>query len=180
MLPPDQKEISDLPVLNISGIPDVDLSGYTLEVTGMVERHLSLTYDSLAEMEADEVEIPAHCVEGWSVLGIRWEGISASKIIGMANPVNARYVLVKSLDGYTTVVPMEYFEKSILALKMNGDIIPPEHGFPVRLVVPDLYFWKSAKWVCELVFTDRPEGGYWEERGYHIVGNVWNGERRNE
>lgn len=96
----------------------------------------------------------------------------------MAKPTNASYVLVRSLDDYTTVIPVEYFERPLLALKMNGDVLPAEHGFPVRLVVPDLYFWKSAKWVCELVFTDSPEGGYWEERGYHIVGNVWEGQRR--
>ncbi|WP_456477890.1 molybdopterin-dependent oxidoreductase [Geoglobus ahangari] len=178
MLPPGQKEIPDLPVLNVSGIPDVDISSYSLKVTGRVENSLTLTYDSLMEMERVEVEVPAHCVEGWSVLGIRWEGVPARTVMEMAKPTNASYVLVRSLDDYTTVIPVEYFERSLLALKMNGDVLPAEHGFPVRLVVPDLYFWKSAKWVCELVFTDSPEGGYWEERGYHIVGNVWEGQRR--
>ncbi len=179
MLPPDQKEVPDLPVLSISGIPDVDVSDYSLRVTGMVESRLTLTYESLVKMEHVEVEVPAHCVEGWSVLVIRWEGVPARTVIELAKPLNASYVLAKSLDGYTTVIPLEYFERSILALRMNGDVLPPEHGFPVRVVVPDLYFWKSAKWVCELVFTDSPEGGYWEERGYHVTGNVWEGQRRN-
>ncbi|AKG91518.1 Oxidoreductase molybdopterin binding domain [Geoglobus ahangari] len=78
MLPPGQKEIPDLPVLNVSSIPDVDISSYSLKVTGRVENSLTLTYDSLMEMERVEVEVPAHCVEGWSVLGIRWEGGSGS------------------------------------------------------------------------------------------------------
>ena len=180
MLPPGQKEIPDLPVLNISDIPEVDVSEYSLRVTGSVENSLSLSYETILEMELVEVEVPAHCVEGWSVLGIRWEGVPASEIIRMARPCGADYVLVKSLDGYTTVVPIEHFKRSLLAIRMNGEVLPPEHGFPVRLVVPDLYFWKSAKWVCELVFTDSPEGGYWEERGYHVGGSVWEGQRRNE
>ncbi len=178
MLPPGQIEVERLRVLNISSVPDIEIDDYVLRVTGKVANELELSYEDLTSMDHVEIEIPAHCVEGWSVLGIKWEGVSAEKIMLMSDPGNSEFVLLKSLDGYSTSVPVEYFRRGILALKMDGKTIPVEHGFPVRAVIPDLYFWKSAKWLCEIEFTDKYQDGFWEEKGYHETGDVWLEQRR--
>ena len=178
MLPPGQYEVEKLKVLNFSSIPEVDVGDYTLRITGKVERALRLSYDDLRSMNQAELRIPAHCVEGWSVADLKWEGVLAEEIISISNPEKSEYALLKSLDGYSTAVPFEYFERGILALKMNGKTIPPGHGFPVRAVIPDLYFWKSAKWLCEIEFLDSYMDGFWEKRGYHEVGDVWLEQRK--
>ena len=178
MLPPGQIEVERLKVLNISSIPDVEIDKYVLRITGKVETEVEVRYEDLVSIDQTEVEIPAHCVEGWSVLGIMWEGVSAERIISMSNPRNSEFVLLKSLDGYSTSVPMEYFRKAVFALKMNGKTIPLEHGFPVRAVIPDLYFWKSAKWLCEIDFIEKYQDGFWEKKRYHEIGDVWLEQRR--
>lgn len=177
MLPPNQIDIGKLRVLNISDIPDVDISSYKLKVHGKVARELKITYNELLNMPNVEKRIPAHCVEGWSVSDLTWDGVEAEEIIKMAEP-DAEFVMLKSLDGYSTVLPFEHFRKGIFALRLNGNTIPKEHGYPVRFVVPDLYFWKSAKWVYEVEFIDEYRDGFWEIRGYHPVGDVWLEQRR--
>ncbi len=178
MLPPGQYEVERLKVLNISSLPNIDIQNYRLKITGKVENSLEFSYDDLLSMDHSKVKISAHCVEGWSVLGIEWEGIATEDIISICKPEEAEFVLLRSLDGYSTSVPIKYFKHGVLAMKMNGETIPMEHGFPVRAVIPDLYFWKSAKWLCEIDFTDSYRDGFWEKRGYHVTGDVWLEQRR--
>ncbi len=178
MLPPGQFEIDRLKVLNISTIPEIDINNYSLKITGLVKKPMKLSYKDLQNLNQIELEIPAHCVEGWSVLNLRWEGVDAKEIIKLTSPENSKFVVLKSMDGYSTSVPFDYFQKGILALKLNGETIPHEHGFPVRAVIPDLYFWKSAKWLCEIEFVAEYKHGFWEKRGYHEIGDVWLEQRR--
>ncbi len=178
MLPPGQYEVERLKVLNISSPPDIDISNYRLKITGNVKNVSEFSYNELMKMNQVRVKIPVHCVEGWSVLGIEWEGVAARDIISVCSPESAEFVLLRSLDGYSTSVPIEYFKRGVLALKMDGKTIPIEHGFPVRAVIPDLYFWKSAKWLYGIEFTSTYRDGFWEKKGYHVTGDVWLEQRR--
>ncbi len=122
-----------------------------------------------------------HCVTRWSVPDLRWEGVLARTIIELCRPKEeVRWVLAYGREGYSTNVPYGYFaqEDTILAHKLNGKPLPPENGWPLRLVVPSLYAWKSAKYLVRLEFTREKRQGYWEERGYHDVGDPWKEERR--
>ncbi|AIY89572.1 molybdopterin-dependent oxidoreductase [Geoglobus acetivorans] len=178
MLPPGQFEEEKLRVLNISSVPEIDADDYMLRIGGCVDSELELSYGDLLEMRQVEVEIPAHCVEGWSVTGLKWGGVPVEEIISLSRPAEAKFVLLKCIDGYTTCVSLDYFQRGIFALRLNGQTIPPEHGYPVRAVIPDLYFWKSAKWVGEVEFLEEYVDGYWESRGYHSVGDAWLEQRR--
>ena len=180
-LPKGQKWISKPVVYDIvRDIEDVDLSTYRLKITGIVENPLTFTYDEFVLIAKDNIKADFHCVTAWSVKDITWEGIKTKTLLEMAKPKKeAKFVLAKCLEGYTTNFPLEYLykEDSILAYKMNGEIIPKRHGFPIRLVIPSLYAWKSAKYLTELEITDKNIRGFWELRGYHDVGDPWKEQR---
>ncbi|MCS6875236.1 MAG: sulfite oxidase-like oxidoreductase [Aquificaceae bacterium] len=180
-LPPGQRWISSPIVYDIvDHIPEWDIGKYRFKVFGLVENPLELNYEELLKMPSVELIADFHCVTRWSVKDILWEGIQTSSLLSLAKPKGeARYVMVHSLDGYTTNMPLEYllYEDSLLAYKMNGQTIPLRHGYPLRLIVPRLYAWKSAKyvWGIELLAKDAP--GYWEQRGYNMRGDPWKEER---
>ena len=181
-LPPNQKFIKAPIVYDIvPDIPDWDMKNYRFRVWGEVENPLSLTYEELLNsFEPVEVIADFHCVTKWSVPQIPWEGIQTEEIMQKVQPKEgAKWVTVHCLEGYTTVFPLEYLfkEDTILAYKMYGKPLPKRHGYPLRLVVPLLYAWKSAKYVWGLEITKEPKGGFWEERGYHLVGDPWKEER---
>lgn len=121
-----------------------------------------------------------HCVTGWSVKKVKWEGVPLRWLTLKAEVLSkAKWVYVYSLDGYTTIIPLEDFmnKDSLLVLRINDNVLSLEQGFPARIFIPHLYGWKGAKWVETIVFTDHYVDGYWETLGYHERGNVWNEER---
>ena len=180
-IPPGQYvEIDRWPVLHDGPLPEIDLSDWDFKITGLVDRPVTLDYDQFMELPKVEVLSDIHCVTGWTILDNLWEGIPATAIknIVQIDP-QAKFVMVHAENGFTTNLPIEdFFEEDVLfAYKRNGELLDRDHGYPLRLIVPRLYFWKSAKWVrgIEFMETDRP--GYWEMRGYHMHGDPWFEER---
>jgi DMSO/TMAO reductase YedYZ molybdopterin-dependent catalytic subunit len=181
-LPRNQKFIKAPIVYDIvSDIPDWDMKNYRFRVWGEVENPLEYTYEELlSSFEPVELIADFHCVTKWSVSEIPWEGIQTKQLMEIAKPKsNAKWVKVYCLEGYTTVFPLEYLfkEDTLLAYRMYGKPLPKRHGYPLRLVVPLLYAWKSAKYVWGLEILDHYEDGFWEARGYHPVGDPWKEER---
>ncbi|KUJ93409.1 MULTISPECIES: sulfite oxidase-like oxidoreductase [Archaeoglobus] len=177
-VPPGQRVFDKLPVLQYRGIPHIDIEEWRFRVYGLVSRELTFTYEEMLELPQKEFRCDVHCVTGWSKLDSVWEGFEASEIIKLSKPLeNARYVMVHSADGYTTNLSIEDFSKGFFAIKMDGKPLSLEHGYPLRLVVPHLYFWKSAKWVTAVEFMAEERLGFWESRGYHIRGDPWKEER---
>ncbi|MEM0506509.1 MAG: molybdopterin-dependent oxidoreductase [Thermosphaera sp.] len=180
---PGQTYIPDLIVYNILGVPKFSLTEWRLEVSGLVENPVKLTLKDLYELGTRDYTIDFHCVTGWSVKNIAMRGVPFEKIINMVKPAsNVKWVYTQGMDGYATVFPyQEVFKSSaFLALEMNGRPLEFLHGYPVRLIIPHLYGWKSAKWLKNIVFTDKYVDGYWEALGYHPRGDVSREERFKE
>jgi len=180
LIPPGQRFIKRFIIYAEFGIPNVNINEYSLTVEGLVENPLKLTYEDLKKMPQIKIKRDFHCVTGWSVANVEWEGVQIREIANLAKvKEEAKWVLFYSLDGYTTIVPIEdaLVDDAIIALKMNGKELPLEHGFPARPIIPHLYGWKSAKWLNGIMFLKEYMDGYWEERGYHERGNVWEEER---
>ncbi len=180
-LPPGQRWINaPIPYDIVDELPQVDLSSYKLRIWGEVENPIELTYEEILSLPPVRLIADFHCVTHWSVKELSWEGVQTQEIARLVKPKeSARFVMVHCLEGYTTNMLIEYFlaEDSILAYRMNSQPLPKRHGYPIRLVVPQLYAWKSAKYVCgiELMKEDKP--GFWEQRGYHMRGEPWREER---
>ena len=180
-LPPGQKWISAPIVYDIvENIPNWNIKDYKFKLFGLVENSLELSYEEILKMPSVELVADFHCVTRWSVKEISWEGLRSSYLLELAKPkASAKYVLVHCLEGYTTNMPIEYLyeEDTILAYKMNGKTIPLRHGYPLRLVVPKLYAWKSAKYVWGIELLEEDVPGFWEQRGYNMRGDPWKEER---
>lgn len=180
-LPPGQRWISTPVVYDIvEQIPDWDMKSYRFKVWGLVENPIEMTYEELLGLPSVELIADFHCVTRWSVKDLLWEGVPTAYILNIVKPKEkARFVMVHCLEGYTTNMPIEYLleEDSILAYKMNGQTIPKRHGYPLRLVVPKLYAWKSAKYVWGIELIERDTPGFWEQRGYNMRGDPWKEER---
>ncbi|MGQ9627880.1 MAG: sulfite oxidase-like oxidoreductase [Anaerolineae bacterium] len=179
-VPPGQRVEEDLPVLHFGGVPRIDVSKWTFKISGLVRKERELGYQEFMSLPRLEVFSDVHCVTGWSKLGILWEGVSASTIKELADlSPEAKFVMVHSADGYTTnLSTFDFFQADVLfAIKYNGEPLAPEYGYPLRLVVPRLYFWKSAKWVVGVEFMPEDKRGFWESRGYHNHGDPWKEER---
>ncbi len=178
-LPPGQSRTRKWPVLDASGTPEIDLATWRFGVDGLVERPLSWSLDEFMQLPAVKVYADFHCVTRWSRLDNIWSGLSTHKLGELVGiKPEAKFVVVYGYDsGWTTNLPIEYFlaEDSLLAWSHDGQPIPPDHGGPVRLIVPQLYAWKSAKWVKGIRFVEHDEAGFWEEGGYHMRGVPWNG-----
>ena len=180
-LPPGQEWIEGLIVYDIAPVPALDLADFRLRVDGEVEHPLELPWDEFLKLPQAEVVADFHCVTRWSVPGLRWGGVLARTIVELCRPrEGVAWVMAYGREGYSTNVPYEYFVRgdTILAHKLNGNPLPKEHGWPLRLVVPSLYAWKSAKYLVRLEFVRDKRRGYWEARGYHDIGDPWREERR--
>jgi DMSO/TMAO reductase YedYZ molybdopterin-dependent catalytic subunit len=179
-LPPGQKEVKNWPVLDLGVQPDVRPDNWRLQVVGLVENPIVWTLkDFMAQPQVDFVS-DIHCVTQWSRFDNHWRGVSARHLLELAKPKpEARHVLFRCYDGYTTNVKREVFEEPnvLLAHSWEGKPIPREHGGPVRVVIPDWYFWKSPKWVTRIEFAASDQPGFWEVRGYHNEGDPWTEER---
>lgn len=175
-LPPGQRLVENWPVLDLGIQPDVPKADWRLEVGGEVENPVTLGWDAFGALPQVEMLSDIHCVTQWSRYDNRWTGVSTRELAALVRPMAAaKHVLLASYDGYTTNLRIEDFldEDCLLAHTHDGEPIGREHGGPVRLVVPRYYFWKSPKWLKRVHFSETDKPGFWEERGYHNVGDPW-------
>jgi DMSO/TMAO reductase YedYZ molybdopterin-dependent catalytic subunit len=177
-VPPGQYVTPGFPVLSAGPTPGISLDEWRIEVVGLVDRPRSWTWEEFTALPSEEITVDIHCVTKWSKLDSRWRGVPVDVLFdGVAT--EARHVMAHSYGGYTTNLPIEAVSdgKAWIAYEYDGAPLGPEHGGPARLLVPDLYFWKSAKWVraLELRATDDP--GFWEGYGYHNYGDPWREQR---
>ena len=179
-LPPGQARVSKAPVLDIGHRPLLSPKDWSLTWGGRCARPGKMTWVDLEQHGLETFENDIHCVTGWSKTGNTWRGVALSKLLQAAGPPpNATHLIAKGFDGYGTVISLMDAARDgvFLATEWDGRPLPRDHGGPVRLVVPHLYFWKSAKWIKQLWFTEGDPGGYWENRGYHHRGDPWKNER---
>jgi len=182
-LPPGQREVKNWPVLDLGVQPPIDTDKWALAVNGMVENPVVWNWKDFNAQPQARRQSDIHCVTAWSRFDNTWDGVSAQHLLDIVKPKpEARFVVQHSYDGYTTNVPIEHFamEETILATRWEGKPISREHGGPMRLILPRLYLWKSAKWLRRLEFVNRDRPGYWEERGYHMLGDPWLEQRYSE
>ena len=179
-LPPGQHLVRDWPVLDLGTHPNLNPRDWRLAVDGLVDAPTVFGLDDLAAIPPFETVADIHCVTFWSRYDNRWRGVSTRDLLAEVRPRDeARFLLIKCYDGYTTNLPVEFLYEpdSLLATHWNDRPLTREHGGPVRLVVPALYFWKSAKWIRSIRLIDRDVKGFWESRGYHLLGDPWKEQR---
>ncbi|HWJ75051.1 MAG TPA: sulfite oxidase-like oxidoreductase [Kaistia sp.] len=179
-LPPGQYLTEDFPVLSAGPTPRVDMEKWSFTLKDGVKPVARWTWDEFAKLPHVKLTRDIHCVTKWSKFNTAWSGVMIDDILAEAGiePPTA-FTLAHSFDGYTTNVPTADLVngKAMIATAYDGKPITPDHGGPARLLVPHLYFWKSAKWVNGLQFTKRDEGGFWELRGYNMYGDPWREQR---
>jgi DMSO/TMAO reductase YedYZ molybdopterin-dependent catalytic subunit len=177
-VPPGQYVTRDFPVLSAGPTPHTPLDRWTFSVTGAVDSDRSWTWEEFSALPSEDVTVDIHCVTKWSKLDTVWTGVSLDVLLDGVD-TSAEYITAWSDGGYTTNLPLEDVTggRAWIATGFNGEPLEPQHGGPARLLVPHLYFWKSAKWVrgIELTQDDRP--GFWEMYGYHNYGDPWQEQR---
>lgn len=175
-LPPGQIAAKRWPVLHQGEAPVFDPATWDLTVDGEVRMPLRLDWSTFQALPRSTLDGDFHCVTRWSVLDNHWEGVSLAHVLERAGfRPSARFVLFTCDGGYTTNLPLEIVTRraeAILATHLNGEPITPEHGFPMRLVIPRLYAWKSAKWIRRITLLTEDQPGFWESYGYHHRGDV--------
>ena len=179
-VPPGQWQIKDFPVLHHGMVPKIDPEKWTFKIFGLVEAERTLNYKEFTALPQVRVKSDIHCVTTWSRLDNLWQGVASGEIKKLAAiKPGARFVMVHGYGGFSTNLPVgDFFQPDVLfAVKHDGIDITPEHGWPLRLVVPRLYFWKSAKWVTGVEFLEQDQLGFWERAGYHGHGDPWKEER---
>lgn len=180
-VPPGQTVTDGFPVLHYGSVPYYnDMSKWDLRIFGLVEEEVTLSYKEFMALPRQEFKNDIHCVTTWSKLDNTWEGVAVGEIMSRVKlKSTARYVMLHAEHGWTTNLPLEDFmrETSFFAIKHNGEMLTPEHGYPVRMVVPHLYFWKSAKWLRGIEFMEKDKPGFWERNGYHMYGDPWRSQR---
>jgi DMSO/TMAO reductase YedYZ molybdopterin-dependent catalytic subunit len=179
-LPPGQRLVRDWPVLDLGVQPNVTPEKFHLDVNGLVENRLHLTLDDVLALPQTDSVSDMHCVTQWSRYDNHWRGVAARTLLELARPKpEARHVVFHSHDGYTTNVRLDQFEQpdAFLVHLWEGKPITRQHGGPVRVLIPRLYLWKSAKWVHRIELTAQDRPGFWEMRGYHNNADPWQEER---
>ena len=182
-VPPGQFVTQQWPVLHAGGIPKIDLSKWKFSVYGEVENPISWTWEEFQKLPRSKRVNDVHCVTHWTKLDNEWEGVPVREVLRVARPKpEARYVVEHAVGGWTTNVPLEDLDRdeNLLATHHSGQALTPEHGGPMRIVIPHLYFWKGAKWATGLELTREDRAGFWEENGYHMHGDPWKEERFRE
>ncbi len=178
-VPPGQFVTAKFPVLTYGREPKIDIKAWTIRVFGLVEHEITLDWEQFAGLPQRSVDADFHCVTQWSALDQTWEGVTVADLIAPAGPLpDAGYVMAHCYGGYSTNLPLDIaLTEGLLAHRQGGEPIGKSHGWPLRLVIPSLYGWKSAKWVngIELMAEDAP--GFWEQRGYNNNGDPWKEER---
>ena len=179
-LPPGQTLVKDWPVLDLGIQPDVTPAKFRLDIDGAVENRLSLTLGEVMALPQAASVSDMHCVTQWSRYDNRWKGVAARTVLDLVRPMpEAKHVVFHAHDGYTTNVRLDQFDQPdvFLVHEWEGKPITRRHGGPVRVLIPRLYLWKSAKWVRRIRFTISDRPGFWEVRGYHNNGDPWSEER---
>ena len=179
-LPPGQRLTKDFPVLDLGVQPNLAPSDWSLSVGGQVKNNIKWSWADLMAQPQQEFTNDIHCVTTWSRYDNIWRGVAMRTFLQAVQPLpSAKFLMVKSFDGYSTNVPLADVDRDdvFLGHTWNGAGLTRDHGGPVRLVVPHLYFWKSAKWIRHITFMDKDQPGYWEVRGYHMRGDPWPEER---
>jgi len=181
-IPPGQTLTTGFPVLHYGDVvryKDVSKE-WNLRVFGLVEEELQLSYDEFMALPRHEFANDIHCVTTWSKLDNVWEGVPVAEVMNRVKlKPEAKFVMLHADRGWTTNLPLEDFlrETTFFGLKHNGEPLTPEHGAPVRMVVPHLYFWKSAKWLRGIEFMAKDKPGFWERNGYNMYGDPWKEQR---
>ena len=179
-LPPGQHLTRDWPVLDLGVTPNIGRERWRLDVHGAVEQPLFWDFSQFLAEPQTRFTSDIHCVTTWSRYDNQWQGLATRDLLATCQPrEEARFVVLYGNDGYTTNLALDDFaaEDALLAHGWSGAPLAPEHGGPVRLVVPHLYFWKSAKWLKAIEFREHDAPGYWETRGYHNRGDPWSEQR---
>jgi DMSO/TMAO reductase YedYZ molybdopterin-dependent catalytic subunit len=173
-VPPGQYVIDEFPVLSAGPTPHADLATWSFQIRGEVDEPRSWSWEELTALPNETVTRDIHCVTKWSKLDTDWTGVSLDTLLDGVE-TTAEYVLAWSDGGYTTNLPLEDLRggKAWVAFDYDGEPLDPEHGGPARLLVPHLYFWKSAKWVRGIELRADDEPGFWEGYGYHNYGDPW-------
>jgi DMSO/TMAO reductase YedYZ molybdopterin-dependent catalytic subunit len=177
-VPPGQYVVDDFPVLSAGPTPRTPFEDWSFRIDGAVDAAVSWNWDELAALAPQTFTVDIHCVTKWSKLGTRWTGVSIDTLLAGVD-TEARFATAWSDGGYTTNLPLDDLTggRGWLVYSFDGEPLEPEHGGPVRLLVPHLYFWKSAKWVRGLRLTVEDEPGFWEAAGYHNRGDPWREQR---
>ena len=179
-VPSGQYVTEKFPVLTFGPTPEIDLATWRFKIFGLVEPEVTLDWDELLSLGKVSVDAAFHCVTQWSRLENTWEGVGFTELMTRVKPKpEAKYVMVHCYGGYTTNLALDALQGNdvLLAYRHDGEALAPEHGGPLRLVVPKRYGWKSAKWVNGLEFMAKDAPGFWEQRGYHMNGDPLNEER---
>ena len=179
-LPPGQILTTGWPVLHAGSVPYVSKETWNLKIHGEVENELNLSYRQLLELKKTEQICDIHCVTSWSKYDVKWEGVRFSDLMELAKPTEkAHFAIFECEQGFTTNLPLDvlYDDDVIVAYRTQGKELPPEHGGPVRMLVPKRYFYKSAKWLRGIKLSEFDEPGFWEIRGYSNSADPWNQER---
>jgi DMSO/TMAO reductase YedYZ molybdopterin-dependent catalytic subunit len=179
-LPPGQYLTEKWPVLHAGSVPQTDLATWDFRVFGEVENPVTLSWEELTALPAAEATVDIHCVTRWSRFDTSFKGVHWRELAKLVRPKpTARFVVAHAEQGFTSNIPVEAIEDedALLAYEADGEPLTPDHGWPLRLMVPTRYFWKSAKWLrgLELRSTDQP--GFWERYGYHNDADFWKEER---
>jgi DMSO/TMAO reductase YedYZ molybdopterin-dependent catalytic subunit len=179
-IPPGQKLTEKFPVLTYGDIPDIQTKDWTFTIEGLVKVKTIYNWNEMMSIEQIALTKDFHCVTQWSRLDNIWEGIKVKDLINKAGLLpNAKFALIYCYGGYTTNLPTKVLldEDVLLAHKHDGNALLPEHGGPIRLIVPKLYAWKSAKWIKGIKLIETEELGFWENLGYHSYGDPWKEQR---
>ncbi|MCY3563423.1 MAG: sulfite oxidase-like oxidoreductase [bacterium] len=179
-LPPGQYNTRRFPVLHVGATPKVKLDRWDFKVDGLVETPVSWSFEEMTSLPRTERVCDIHCVTKWSKFDTLWEGIAVTEVLSRVEILpRATHVMVIAEHGFTSNLPLGDFDRpeNLFALRYDGADLTPDHGWPMRLVVPHLYFWKSVKWVRGLLFMESDQPGFWERNGYHMRGDPWAEER---
>ncbi len=177
-LPPGQTLVEDWPVLSAGPTPRIDPDDWSFSITTEDGTAHRWSWDELHAVGVEDITTDIHCVTHWSKLGMPWRGVPLDRLFDTVE-TGFDYVMAHSYGGYTTNVPLDELldGQAWVAVEAKGEPLAPEHGGPARLLVPHLYFWKSAKWLRGLTMMDSDDPGFWEQAGYHLHGDPWKEER---
>ncbi len=180
-IPPGQSETKKWPVLHYGTVPRVDPAAWKFRIRGLAKRPWQCGWETFRSLPWIDVKCDIHCVTRWSRLNNTFSGPSTRTLMEMAGGAApaAKFVLIHCAQGFTTNLPLADFlgDDCLFAIEHDGKPLEPDHGFPVRLVIPRLYFWKSAKWVKGIELIEEDVAGFWEQNGYHMRGDPWAEER---
>lgn len=182
-LPPGQSLTLKWPVLHYGSIPNFDPQNWDLRIYGLVESPLKLTWKEFNALPRLQTTSDFHCVTRWSRFDNHWQGVAMQEILRRVHPKpTASHVLIHAEQGFTANVPLADLDRPevLLATHHDGQPLSADHGYPLRLIVPHLYAWKSVKWVRSFEFLDHDVAGFWEQNGYHMYGDPWKEQRYSE